>query len=352
MGELSAPSSGTRRRLAHRRRGRRRCGRWSASCSRTGFRCCCGGDPTTSRSTTIPTARFSAQASRGRSASPVSECWSEIWHILQPLIDTPFQRRPGDLERGHPAGDQPPRLPRGDAFHDRLQPGSGRDACRGHRRRARHRARDHREGRRRAARRRAAGPRRARRRREDGRGGLRAVAARTLSAHEKDVPFVLLYLIDGDGRSARLAASSGVAPGSDISPPTIDLRQRRRSRLAVRCGAPQRRVAGGALAGRAVCHGAAGPVVRSARTPRSSCRSRRTRPHEPPGLIVAGVSARLKFDDDYRDFFELVADAARHGRRPTRAPTRKNGSAPKRWPRSTARRRRSSATSATSSARR
>jgi hypothetical protein len=21
---------------------------------------------------------------------PVSECWSEIWHILQPLIDTPF----------------------------------------------------------------------------------------------------------------------------------------------------------------------------------------------------------------------------------------------------------------------
>lgn len=25
---------------------------------------------------------------------PVSECWSEIWHILQPLIDTPFNGGP------------------------------------------------------------------------------------------------------------------------------------------------------------------------------------------------------------------------------------------------------------------
>jgi hypothetical protein len=25
---------------------------------------------------------------------PVSECWSEIWHILQPLIDTPFYGGP------------------------------------------------------------------------------------------------------------------------------------------------------------------------------------------------------------------------------------------------------------------
>jgi len=25
---------------------------------------------------------------------PVSECWSEIWHVLQPLIDTPFKGGP------------------------------------------------------------------------------------------------------------------------------------------------------------------------------------------------------------------------------------------------------------------
>ncbi len=27
---------------------------------------------------------------------PVCECWKEIWHILKPLIDTPFH---GDVER-------------------------------------------------------------------------------------------------------------------------------------------------------------------------------------------------------------------------------------------------------------
>ena len=25
---------------------------------------------------------------------PVRECWSEIWHVLQPLIDTPFNGGP------------------------------------------------------------------------------------------------------------------------------------------------------------------------------------------------------------------------------------------------------------------
>src|SRR5215470_8272964 len=32
---------------------------------------------------------------------PVSECWSEIWHILRPLIDTPFLRWATHLERRH-----------------------------------------------------------------------------------------------------------------------------------------------------------------------------------------------------------------------------------------------------------
>ena len=91
------------------------------------------------------------------------------------------QRWAGDLDRGLPARDQPPRLPRGDAFHRRLQPGARRDRAARHRRRARHRARDQREGRRRAAGRRAARPRRrasAKRRRPR---KPAAVAAQTLA---------------------------------------------------------------------------------------------------------------------------------------------------------------------------
>ena len=33
---------------------------------------------------------------------PVSECWKEIWHILQPLIDTPFNGGP-DIEESRQA---------------------------------------------------------------------------------------------------------------------------------------------------------------------------------------------------------------------------------------------------------
>ena len=50
------------------------------------------------------------------------------------------------------------------------------------------------------------------------------VAAETLSEHEKDIPFALLYLIDGDRRHRRLAGAAGIDAGSEIGPATIDLR--------------------------------------------------------------------------------------------------------------------------------
>ena len=63
---------------------------------------------------------------------------------------------------------------------------------------------------------------------------------------------------------------------------------------------------------RRLCRRARGPIRR---TPRSSCRSRPTRPHEPAGLLVAGVSARLKLDDALPGFLRAAAHADRHGDR-------------------------------------
>src|SRR5262245_11899225 len=54
--------------------------------------------------------------------------------------------------------------------------------------------------------------------------GACEVAARTISEHEKDIPFALLYLIDGDRRHARLAGAAGIEAGAEMSPATIDLR--------------------------------------------------------------------------------------------------------------------------------
>ena len=74
---------------------------------------------------------------------PARECWPEIWHILQPLIDTPFlggpatwmediflePNRRGFLEETH--------------FTIAYQPGSRRHHPRWNRRRVGHRARNH-----------------------------------------------------------------------------------------------------------------------------------------------------------------------------------------------------------------
>src|SRR5262249_32202745 len=47
--------------------------------------------------------------------------------------------------------------------------------------------------------------------------------AQTLPTHELDLPFALLYLLDPDGRRARLAGSAGLIAGSHASPEEVDL---------------------------------------------------------------------------------------------------------------------------------
>ena len=59
-----------------------------------------------------------------------------------------------------------------------------------------------------------------------------ALVAETLLAHDKDIPFALLYLIDPNG-SARLAGAAGPRVGSPMSPRFVDLAARTQS--AGRC---------------------------------------------------------------------------------------------------------------------
>src|SRR5262249_117521 len=43
-----------------------------------------------------------------------------------------------------------------------------------------------------------------------------AIAAETLASHSRDVPFALIYLMDADGKHARLAGAAGVSEGTSI----------------------------------------------------------------------------------------------------------------------------------------
>jgi PAS domain S-box-containing protein len=235
---------------------------------------------------------------------PVREVWSEIWDVLRPLIETPFGggpptwiedfqleiRRHGYLEEGHftvaysPVPDET--APRGiGGVVATVHEISGTVI-----------------GERRIAALRDLGSRAS-----EGKtaGEACAIAAATLAAYGKDLPFVLLYLIDAEAGTATLAGAAGVPTGEEISPRTMLLGEARGAawpfsearrddallvveRLTERFPAVPRSPWSDPPHTAAVL-----PIPSHAR-------------HEPAGLLVAGVSPRLKLDERYRDFLELL----------------------------------------------
>jgi PAS domain S-box-containing protein len=134
------------------------------------------------------------------------------------------------------------------------------------------------------------------------------IAAETLAHYPKDVPFALLYLLDADGQRARLAATAGVEENAPLGPTVIDL------------GAGEMEKAPWPLA----------EVIQNERTqvvedlsshfttvpagpwsdpPTSAVVApiRSTVAHRLAGVLVAGVSPRRALDDHYEGFYELVA---------------------------------------------
>ncbi len=236
---------------------------------------------------------------------PAAQCWSEIWHVIGPLIDSPFHGGPatwmedifleinryGTPEETHftiaysPVPDET--VPSGiggvfatvheitgkvvserrvvvlrDLGAQAAEAKTAEEAC--------------------------------------------ATAAKTFAAHDKDIPFALIYLLDPEMKHAELAATSGVAAGEAISPRVVLLNDSPTTGWplaeVIKAGAPQ--VVSdlpdrfGWIPPGPWTDGPTAAVV----LPIPS-----TRAHEPYGLLVAGVSARLRLDDQYRGFLELVA---------------------------------------------
>ena len=235
---------------------------------------------------------------------PVRECWKEIWHILQPLIDTPFQGGPatwdddifleinrhGFIEETHftiaysPVPDETALGGIGGVLatvHEITEKVVGERRIVALRDLGAHIA--------------------------EARTAEEAcrIAAETLAGHDKDIPFALLYLIETDGKSAYLAGAAGVLIDEEISPRTVDLNEPRNSLWPLatvwRTGVMQvvepleERFPGAPLGPWSDRPGTA--VV----LPIPSNKA-----HQLAGLLIVGVSARLKFDQLYKDFLELV----------------------------------------------
>ena len=106
------------------RPGPRRCARWWAAAANR-FPMLLWWGPRYVQLTTTRTGRSRARSTRVDGPAR-AECWAEIWHIIGPMVEAPFRGGPAtwsdDLDL-----DRPPRLPRGDALQGRLQPGPRRE---------------------------------------------------------------------------------------------------------------------------------------------------------------------------------------------------------------------------------
>jgi PAS domain S-box-containing protein len=237
---------------------------------------------------------------------PVSECWSEIWHILKPLIDTPFNGGPATWMDDIPLEINRHGFVEETHFTIAYSPVPDDTAPRGIGGvlATVHEITDKVVGERRVVALRDLGSRSADARTAE---AACAAAAATLANHTKDIPFALLYLIDPDGKRVRLAGTAGIGIGAAASPRVIELERRCSSavwplREAVRS---EEMVIVDDLASRFECV----PPGLWSDPPNSALvvPVRSNKAHELAGLLVAGVSPLLRLDDLYRSFFDLVA---------------------------------------------
>ena len=133
-------------------------------------------------------------------------------------------------------------------------------------------------------------------------------AADTMAQNLHDLPFTLIYLLDGEGRAARLAGTTGLVEDSPACSPAIDLIPSDHQRSSW----PLDRVAATGRAelveglearfGDLRCGVWPDPPQSAIVLPVMQSGQDRL-----AGFLVAGISPRRVFDDDYRGFTELLA---------------------------------------------
>ena len=175
-------------------------------------------------------------------------------------------------------------------------------------------------------------------------------AAQALATNPRDLPFAMIYMAEPGSRTASLVSTMGIArdhPGRRANPvaglgrPLADRRGAAEPRAARRrrsCREVQGRDAQGRL-GRP-----AEPAPSSCRSPQAARRGGRASSSPASTPSVCSTAAMPA---------SSISSPDRSPRRsPTPRPMKRSAGAPRRWPRSTGPRRRSSPMSATSSARR
>lgn len=239
---------------------------------------------------------------------PVSECWSEIWHLLQPLIDQPFHGGPatwiedlmlevnrhGFIEEGHWTVAYSP-VP-----DDTVEGGIGGVLA------TVHEITEKVLGERRVQVLRDIGARSAEPKTAE---EACSMAADILAQHPKDIPFALLYLIESDEQHARQAGAVGMPYDSASIPLFVDFTSEASSNrpwpLAEALCTETLQIVQNLSnrLGDNVPHGPwSDPPRQAVMVPIRSHVA-----HRSAGVLVAGVSSRLKLDEPYLSFYELLS---------------------------------------------
>ena len=237
---------------------------------------------------------------------PVRDCWSEIWDILKPLIDTPFKGGPAtwseDIElQINRAGfiEETHFTVAYSAVPDDTAPGGIGGVLA-----TVHEITEKVVGQRRITVLRDLGARTAEARTAE---EACVISAAMLRPHTKDIPFALFYVADASGTQARIAASCGVDEGAGIMPPVIHLDDSSGERspwsLAAAHRTGQMQVVND-LSSRFVSVPPGpwpDPPQCAAIVPIRSQVA-----HQTAGFLIAGLSSRLQFDEGYQNFLELA----------------------------------------------
>ncbi len=130
------------------------------------------------------------------------------------------------------------------------------------------------------------------------------LAAEVLADHAGDIPFALFYLVEAEGRTAKLAAAAGVPDGHDGALPVLALGGRTFWRFAdVRaCMRPVTITKLGTVLADVPPGPPAAPPHTAVVLPITSTGRRAL-----GGFLVAGVSPRTHLDAQYHDFFDDLA---------------------------------------------
>ncbi len=131
------------------------------------------------------------------------------------------------------------------------------------------------------------------------------VVTETLATNPQDIPFALIYVVEAEGRQARLGGTVGIAAATAASPAVVDLTQPGRSWPLAQVAQTGEGVILEDLTQRfeALPKGmwdmapAAAAVMPLAQAGHDTL----------AGFLVLGISPRRRFDDEYRGFFDLLA---------------------------------------------